>query len=198
MTTTRRFAASYIVAIGASGGQGLRDIEQVLTGLPARLDAVVMVVLHRPADKISHLRSVLSRKTALPVVIADNGVALIPGSCYIGEPDAHLELAAAYLGHLVPDNGFTYRNRTVDLLFHSVAKHAGSRFIGVVLSGALDDGTRGLTAIKEAGGISMVLTPHPQGAPGMPENAISYDGPIDVIGSPERITAEIIGRVGLV
>lgn len=196
--TIRKFAASYIVAIGASGAEGLRDIERVLTGLPAGLDAVIMVVLHRPADRISFLRSVLARKTALPVAIAGNGTALIRGYCYIGEPDAHLELAEAYFGRLVADDDETYRNRTVDLLFHSVAKHAGAQFIGVILSGSLDDGSRGLTAIKEAGGVSMVLTPQHQRHPGMPENAIRYDGPIDVIGSPELITAEIISRVGVV
>jgi chemotaxis response regulator CheB len=54
--------------------------------------------------------------------------------------------------------------------------------IGVVLSGSLDDGSRGLAAIHDAGGMTMVLTPARPPQQGMPENAISYDGPIDLIG----------------
>jgi two-component system chemotaxis response regulator CheB len=65
-----------------------------------------------------------------------------------------------------------YRNRTIDALFRSVAAHAGSRMVGVVLSGSLDDGSRGLAAIKAAGGTTMVLTPHWSGGKGMPENAV--------------------------
>jgi two-component system chemotaxis response regulator CheB len=63
--------------------------------------------------------------------------------------------------------------------------------IGVVLSGSLDDSSRGLAAIQEAGGLTMVLTPSGPPQRGMPENAISYDGPIDLIGTPERIARGI-------
>lgn len=66
--------------------------------------------------------------------------------------------------------------------------------IGVVLSGSLDDGSRGLAAIKAAGGRTMVLTPKRSAGSGMPENAINYDGPIDKIGTPEQIAREI-GRL---
>ena len=63
--------------------------------------------------------------------------------------------------------------------------------IGVVLSGSSDDGSRGLAAIHKAGGRTMVLTPATPQEPGMPENAIGYDGPIDVIGSPGRLAEAI-------
>jgi len=63
--------------------------------------------------------------------------------------------------------------------------------IGVVLSGALDDGSRGLAAIHEAGGLTIVLTPGRSPERGMPENAISYDGPIDLIGDPLQIAEGI-------
>lgn len=187
----------FIVAVGASGPKGLNDIGRLLGMLPAGLGAVVMVVLHRPSDQVSHLRAILSRMTTLPVLIASQDLRLEEGRCYIGEPDAHLELAARSLGNMVPGHGHTYRNRTVDLLFKSVARYAGARFIGVVLSGSLDDGSRGLAAIHEAGGTTMVLTPEPRSPRGMPENAIAFDGPIDLVGSPEQIAAEIVSRVGV-
>ena len=138
----------FFVAIGASGGEGLGDIRDLLQALPQPLDAVVMVVLHRPSDVISHLRAILARGCAMPVVVAEEAEALLPGTCYIGEPDGHLTLVARDLAHLLLGEGDRLRNRTVDTLFHSVACHAGPRVIGVVLSGALDDGSRGLAAIK--------------------------------------------------
>ncbi len=64
----------------------------------------------------------------------------------------------------------------------------------MVLSGNLDDGSRGLAAIHQAGGITMVVTPEPKSWRGMPENAIAYDGPINLIGSPDEIAAGIQGH----
>src|SRR3954451_14788189 len=61
----------------------------------------------------------------------------------------------------------------------------------VVLSGALDDASRGLAAVHDAGGLTMVLTPGRSPERGMPENAISYDGPIDLIGDPLQIAEGI-------
>ncbi|GJE45012.1 chemotaxis protein CheB [Methylobacterium soli] len=185
----------FFVAIGASGPRGLNDIERLLARLPPDLRAVVLIVLHRPWDRVSYLREVLNRHSAIPIHIAEDGERLRNGYGYIGEPGAHLALAANSLGDLIADPRNLHRNRTVDALFRSVAAHARGRFIGVVLSGALDDGSRGLAAIHEAGGVTMVLTPHDPPGRGMPENAIGYDGPIDFIGTPEAIAANIVERV---
>jgi chemotaxis response regulator CheB len=184
-------ALPYIIAIGASGSDGLDDIKALLAGFTDPLAAIVLVVLHRPWDLLSHLRDILARASHLPVVIATNGDGLQLGTCYIGEPAEHLTLAAKSRVHLLDDPTNSYRNRTIDALFRSVAAHAGSRMIGVVLSGSLDDGSRGLAAIKAAGGTTMVLTPNRRGGRGMPENAINYGGPIHKIGTPEQIAEEI-------
>jgi two-component system chemotaxis response regulator CheB len=180
----------WVVAIGASGGQGLDDIKQLLGALPSTLPAVIMVVLHRRWHEPTELRAVLARTCPLPVMVVVPGKRLQVGIVYIGEPSEHLTLVADTFGELIDDSARTYGNRTVDLLFTSIAAHAGARTIGVVLSGSLDDGARGLAAIHKAGGVTMVLTP---GAPpkGMPENAIGYDGPIDFIGSPRRLAEGI-------
>jgi chemotaxis response regulator CheB len=187
--------AEFFVAIGASGSQGLDDIGRLLGHLPPTLQAVVLIVLHRPSDQVSQLRDVLDRGSAIPIHVASTGQHLQHGNGYIGEPDAHLTLAASSFGELVPGAHDLYRNRSVDLLFQSVATHAVGGFIGVVLSGSLDDGSRGLAAIHAAGGITMVLTPHGALQKGMPENAIGYDGPIDFIGAPEAIALHIAARV---
>ena len=190
-----RVGQSWFVAIGASGGDGLDDIMAVLRELPPSLNAVVLIVLHRLWDKPSHLAAVLGRAAHMPVCVALDGGRFAPGTAYVGAPADHLTLAANSFGQLIDDPDRTHRNRTVDLLFRSVAAHGGSRIIGVVLSGSLDDGSRGLAAINEIGGLTMVVTPVQPPEQGMPENAISYDGPIDLIGSPSEIAQAICAAV---
>jgi two-component system, chemotaxis family, protein-glutamate methylesterase/glutaminase len=182
----------WFVGIGASGGEGLRDIEALLRTFPASLPIVVMVVLHRLWDHPTHLRAVLQPSSKLPIVIAAEGERLEPGTVYIGEPASHLTLASKTFGAIVDDAKARYRNRTVDLLFASIAAHAGPRGIGVVLSGSLDDGSRGLAAIHHAGGLTMVITSENRPREGMPENASRYDGPVDLEGTAVQIGHAIL------
>ena len=183
-------ALPWFVAVAASGGQGLEDIEQVLGALPEGLPVIVLVVLHRAWNRPTNLREVLGRSCALPVMVASDDERFRPGRVYIGKPEEHLTLAANSLVALIDDPDAIHRNRTADLLFRSVAAHAGSRMIGVVLAGALDDGSRGLAAIHAAGGSTMVVSP--SGPPnGMPENAIKYDGPISYVGSAADIGSTV-------
>jgi two-component system, chemotaxis family, protein-glutamate methylesterase/glutaminase len=185
----------YFVAVGASGGEGLHDLRNLLAALPPDLPAVLMVVLHRPSDRLSDLRRVLAAGSALPVVTPEEADEYRLGVCYVGGPAAHLSLAERSRVHLVQGAHDKYRNRTVDLLFTSVAAHAGDRAIGVVLSGSLDDGSQGLAAIHLCGGATMVLGSALQADAGMPRNATQYDGPIDFTGSVADIAREIVSRV---
>lgn len=178
------------VAIGASGPEGMDDIVDLLRALAHPSEAILMVVLHRPSDRISFLGAVLSRKSGLPVVVAAEADRLEPGTCYIGEPDGHLTLMDHHTAHLVEGADHVLRNRTVDTLFNSLAERAGHRVIGVVLSGSLDDGSRGLAAIHAAGGCTMVLDPGHKPR-GMQQNAIEFDGPIDFVGTAREIAGKI-------
>jgi two-component system chemotaxis response regulator CheB len=178
------------IAVGASGGEGLDDIRALLGALPHSLNAVLLIVLHRPPDRTSNLKEVLSRSANMPVRVAGQEETLQPGCAYIGEPDQHLTLLGAD-AELVSDQRSIHRNRTIDLLFQSVAVQAKDQAIGVVLSGSLDDGSRGLASIHQAGGVTMVLTPERDRPPGMRENAIDFDGPINIIGAAEFIAKAI-------
>jgi two-component system chemotaxis response regulator CheB len=186
-------APHWFVAVGASGSRGFQDIDRLLGDLPPLPDATVLLVLHRRTDQVSVLAQVLSRTASMPVVVATDGQRFERGVCYVGEPGEHLALAARSIGKLVADEfRGQHRNRTVDLLFASLAEHAKRRAIGVILSGALDDGSSGLAAIHHSGGLTMVLTPAEQAeVGGMPSNAIRYDGPIDFQGSIVQIAGEI-------
>lgn len=184
----------WFVAVGASGSQGFQDIDRLLGVLPLLPNATVLVVLHRRSNQVSILAQILGRHARMPVVVAVDGKRFERGVCYVGEPGDHLALVARSIGKLVADQfEGQHRNRTVDLLFSSVARHAEGWAIGVVLSGALDDGSSGLAAIHKAGGLTMVLSPtNSAETGGMPRNAIDYDGPIDVTGSITEIADAIV------
>jgi two-component system chemotaxis response regulator CheB len=138
----------WFIAIGASGSKGMLDIQALLMALRPGIDAVVLIVLHRSFSFPSELPDILARKTGLRVVLARDGERFERGFCYIGEPAAHLSLAARSFGKLVDDPQASHRNRTIDLLFRSVAAHGGQRVIGVILSGALDDGADPVRAVR--------------------------------------------------
>jgi two-component system, chemotaxis family, protein-glutamate methylesterase/glutaminase len=181
-----------IVAIGASSG-GVEALQSLLAAL-SDLDAIVLVVLHRPAHRTSFLREILVRKSRMPIVIPRHGELLHRGVCYIAEPSQHLMVGPGLRADLLPDHRYTTRN--IDQLFTSLARHYGARTIGVVLSGQLDDGTRGLAAIKKAGGIAVVQSPDEAAYPEMPCNAIRYDGPVDLVAPISDLAAEIIRLTG--
>lgn len=185
----------HFVAIGASGGEGLSDIGDLLTAFPPSLAGIVMVVLHRPSDRISHLREVLGRKSKVPVRVAGESETMEAGVCYIGEPGGHLTLMDTVLAHLVPGAQHQLRNRTIDTLFKSLAQHAPDRTIAVILSGSLSDGSKGLAAIHKAGGLTMVLDPGHKPR-GMQQNAIDCDGPIGFIGTSAEVAAVIVQTIG--
>jgi chemotaxis response regulator CheB len=177
-----------IVAIGASSG-GIEALQSILEGL-ADIDAIVSVVLHRPANRTSYLRDILLRNVRMPVVVTRHGERLHKGVCYIGEPSQHLMVDSDLRADLL------YTTRNIDEPFISLARHFGPRTIGVVLSGQLDDGTRGLAAIKKAGGIAMVQSPEEAAYPDMPRNAIKYDGQVDLVAPIGDLAAEIIRLTG--
>ena len=168
-----------IVAIGASAG-GVDAISSLLELLPADLPAAVVVVLHRPAGRVSALPEILGRKSHLRVVIPESGEAPRRGTCYVGPPDRHLVMAPNGRWQYLVDH--QYRGRNIDELFCSLARYAGGRTIAVILTGLLDDGSAGLAAIKEAGGLALVQSPEQAAYPDMPRNAIRHDGLIDFVG----------------
>jgi two-component system chemotaxis response regulator CheB len=176
--------------MGASGAEGLADLRTLLAALPPDLPVIVMAVLHRSFDSESHLREILQTDCRLPVMVAVNGATLVRGQVWLGEPSRHLRLAAGAQAELVDDPGRTYGNRTIDLLFHSLARWGGGRAIGVILSGSLDDGARGLRAIADSGGLAMTVPPSFETG-GMAASAAARVKRLDFEGVPRAIAAEI-------
>jgi two-component system chemotaxis response regulator CheB len=121
----------------------------------------------------SYLPDLLSRAGGLPAMTAGEPVRFFQGRIYVAPPDHHLLLSekAVWVDRGPREN---LHRPSIDVLFRSAAGALGSRVIGVVLTGILDDGTAGLAAIKEAGGVAIVQDPREASFPGMPLNALHH------------------------
>jgi two-component system chemotaxis response regulator CheB len=159
-----------IIVIGASAG-GLEVLGVLARELEPDLPAAVFAVMHIGAT--SHLAAVLGRQSRLPVVPASAGLRFERGKIYVGVPGLHLLLHG---DHLLLRRGprENLARPAVDPLFRSAAASFGGRVIGVVLTGALADGTAGLRAIKRCGGLAVVQDPAEALAEGMPRSALRH------------------------
>lgn len=160
-----------LVVIGASAG-GVEALRSLVSGLPPTLRAGVLIVLHLPPGGTSALGGILDAACALPTTVAENGAEIEPGHVYVAPPDHHLLVDGSHmlLSDEPPENG---HRPAVDALFRSAAASRGQAVAGIVLSGALDDGTAGLVAIKARGGLTIVQRPDEAAYQGMPDSALA-------------------------
>jgi two-component system chemotaxis response regulator CheB len=159
-----------IIVIGGSGG-ALEALRTLVRGLPSDLPAALFVVVHMGAN--SHLAEILAKSGALPVVPAISGEPFRQGQIHVAVPGSHLQL---HHGHMLLRRGprENLSRPAIDPLFRSAAASFGGRVIGVVLSGALSDGTAGLRAIKRCGGLAVVQDPVDALVSSMPRSALRH------------------------
>lgn len=174
-----------IIAIGASAG-GVQALMTVVGTLPGELPASIFAVLHIPAESPSFLPEILSRAGPLEAVQAVDGMEIERRCIYIAPPDHHLLIEHGHI-HVVRGPKENRHRPAVDPLFRSAARVYGSRVVGVILTGALDDGTAGLLTVKRRGGIAVVQDPDDALYPGMPASALAnvevdYRLPLSSIG----------------
>jgi two-component system, chemotaxis family, protein-glutamate methylesterase/glutaminase len=160
-----------IIVMGASAG-GLSAFNRIIKRLPEQLNAAVFIVWHVSPYSTSILPEILNRAGKLKASHPADGESIEMGKIYIAPPDHHLllELGRIRLTKGPKENRF---RPAVDPLFRSAAYAYGRRVVGVVLSGALDDGTAGLWAVKDRGGIAVVQDPAEAEQSSMPTSALA-------------------------
>jgi two-component system chemotaxis response regulator CheB len=180
-----------IIVVGASAG-GVEALVHVVSRLPPDLSAAVFVVLHVAPSGTSLLPEILGRKGVLPASHAENNGPIRGGHVWVAPPDCHLLVKP---GRMEVTRGPRENGHrpAVDVLFRSAALAYGPRVIGVVLSGALDDGAAGLLDIRQAGGIGVVQDPADALYPSMPESAVSGAAPEHILPAPE--IGPLLGRL---
>jgi two-component system chemotaxis response regulator CheB len=158
-----------LIAIGCSWG-GLAALSVLLDGLPADLDAAVVIAQHRSPD-VSQLEHLLHERSSLPVQEVDDKDEIVPNRVFLAPPAYHLLVDRDRFA-LSTDEPVQHARPSLDVLFESAADAYGSDCIGVVLTGASADGAAGLRAICDAGGIAIVQEPESAERAEMPSAAL--------------------------
>ncbi|MFP3853789.1 MAG: chemotaxis protein CheB [Anaerolineales bacterium] len=164
-------ASDTILGIGASAG-GMHALKYVLRVLPRGFPAPILILQHLAPDHESRLPDLLDNVTELNVVVAEgSGLAQI-GFIYIAPPNRHLVLGPGGGIHLMDTEQVHYSRPSVDVLFHSLAEHAGPSAIAVIVSGKGTDGADGARAVHHAGGRVIVEDPESAAHRQMPQAAL--------------------------
>jgi two-component system, chemotaxis family, protein-glutamate methylesterase/glutaminase len=161
-----------LIVVGASAG-GIEALTALVRGLDPRMPAAICVVVHIPSFSYSVLPNILRRAGQLPAVHAEHGMPLEAGCIYVAPPDHHLLVVDGRL-HLSRQPRENSHRPAIDPLFRSAARAFGRRAAGVVLSGALDDGTLGLVRLKQRGAVALVQDPRDAAFESMPRSALEY------------------------
>ncbi|GAC1652327.1 MAG: hypothetical protein NVS4B12_23680 [Ktedonobacteraceae bacterium] len=160
-----------IIVIGASAG-GVEALITLVAQLPGNLRATLFLVIHHSATCPSALPQILSRWGPLPAYHATEGMRIEQGKIYVAPPDHHLEVSLGSV-HLGTGPKEQHVRPAVDVLFRSAARAYRSRVVGVILTGAVHDGTAGLQAVKQHGGVTVVQDPTEAAWPSMPQSALA-------------------------
>jgi two-component system, chemotaxis family, protein-glutamate methylesterase/glutaminase len=167
------------VAIGASAG-GVEVLSVLLSALPASCRASFFIVMHIPRERPSLLADLFNAKCALAVREAEDKEPVQPGTVYFAPPDYHLLLDRGPALALSSDEPVHFSRPSIDVLFDSAADIYGERLLGLILTGANQDGAEGLAAVGRAGGRTVVQEPGGAAVPFLPEAALQV-GPVDFV-----------------
>jgi two-component system chemotaxis response regulator CheB len=174
------------VCIGASWG-GLNAVGQVLADLPAELDLPIAIAQHRhPDSQEGTLAELLQAQTDRTALDVEDKMAIEPGHVYIAPPNYHLLVERGSFA-LSVDERIRFARPSIDVLFETAAHAYGAGVIGIILTGANDDGAHGLARIKKVGGVALIQDPLGAARRTMPDAAIAATVadailPLDAIG----------------
>ncbi len=173
------------VVIGASAG-GVEILSVLLSVIPSGCRVSFFIVLHIPRERPSLLAELFSNRCALPVREAEDKEPVQPGTVYFAPPDYHMLVDRGPALALSGDEPVHFSRPSIDVLFDSAADIYGERLMGVILTGANQDGAEGLAAIAQAGGRTVVQDPSGAAVAYLPEAALQ-EGPVDAVLSLEQL-----------
>jgi two-component system chemotaxis response regulator CheB len=184
------------IVIGTSAG-GIEALSVLLPALPAGLTAAVLVVIHQPRDRASLLVQIFAGRCALRVEEAGDKQPVEPGVIYFAPPDYHLlvdrESGVGPVLALSSDELVQYSRPSIDVLFESAADIYGERLLGMVLTGANQDGAAGLAAVRAGGGVAAVQRPDSAAASMMPAAALERVPDADFVLTIEQLAGLLAG-----
>ncbi|WAN09431.1 chemotaxis protein CheB [Stutzerimonas balearica] len=164
------------VVIGTSAG-GLAALSRLVSGLSSHFPLPILVVQHVPAGTPTQLAEIFQRKTGLRVKEADEKEALRPATLYFAPPGYHLLLESDCSLSLSQDDAVHFSRPSIDVLFESAADALGPALLGILLTGANEDGAAGLAAIHHAAGLTIVQDPAEAEVDTMPRAALQRLAP---------------------
>lgn len=182
----------YYVGIGASAG-GLEALEGFFKAMPVDTGMVFIVIQHLSPDYKSLMNELLARYTKMEIHIAEDGMETLPNHIYLIPPKYNLTIYHGKL-YLEEQNNHNRLNLPIDIFFKSLAQDQGKHAVGVILSGTGSDGTLGVRALKEQGGMIMVQEESSAKFDGMPSSSIST-GLVDYICNVEQMAEELMNFI---
>lgn len=177
MDTDRSFDA---VVIGVSAG-GFHALSRVLSEIPAGFALPIIVAQHRSSAGSDYLATFLDKKSSLRVKDAEEEELLLPATVYLAPPDLHLLVRNDGRLRLSADPSINGSPPSIDALFSSAAGVFQDRLIGLVMTGANSDGTTGLKAVQDYGGLTVVQDPDTADSKFMPLSALRLITPDRVV-----------------
>lgn len=189
--TTSDAQQRFVVCLGASAG-GLDALERFFKACPPDTGATFVVIQHLSPDHKSMMSNLLARHTTMPVTMVEDDMVMAPDHVYLIPPGQVMHVSPNHL-HLTPKNprGLTL---PIDIFFSSLASVYQGKAVGVILSGTGTDGTRGATAIHDAGGIVLAQEPESAKFDGMPRSAINT-GIVNAVMPVEDLPSRIVAHI---
>ena len=177
------------MGIGASAG-GLQALEAFFAQVGPATGLAYVVVQHTSPQHKTLLGALIQRITPLPVYDAHNGMAVEPNRIYVMPSGGQLKVVRGCL-HFQATSKSGHSAQAIDVFFTSLAQDQGRRAVGVILSGMGHDGTLGLQALHQAGGLCLAQQPNTAAFGAMPQSAIDA-GCVDVVAPPQDLPAHIL------
>lgn len=178
------------ISIGVSAG-GMEALSIIIPGLPAPFPIPVVVIQHISPHSDNYMTRYLDNISAIKVKEVDEKERIIPGVVYTAPPNYHVLLEEDETFSLSVEGRINFARPSIDVFFQSAADVYGPHLVGIVLTGANNDGSQGLKMIKKRGGLTIVQDPDTAEVDGMPRAAIATTK-IDHILTLEQISPFLI------